>query len=94
MSHHLSNRAWDIELKGNQKIVLLALAHMGVQSTGMCAATVARLAFMCGLSDSCVRAQLKTLIAKRHISELPGVFEGGAHMYRLDRLLETIEATE
>jgi hypothetical protein len=37
MSHHLSNRAWDVELKCNQKIVLLALAHLGVQSTGQCA---------------------------------------------------------
>jgi hypothetical protein len=86
MSFHLTNLAWDIELKGNQKIVLLALAHMGVQSTGMCAATVARLAFMCGLSDSCVRDQLKTLIAKGHISL---VIQGGAHTYRLDGLLTT-----
>jgi hypothetical protein len=94
MSHHLSNRAWDIELKGNQKIVLLALAHMSIQSTGKCSVTVARLAFMCGLSDSCVRAQLKTLIAKRHISLVPGALEGGAHMYRLDRLLATAEPNE
>lgn len=83
MSFHLTNRAWDIELKGNQKIVLLALAHMGVQSTGMC-----------GLSDSCVRAQLKTLAAKRHISLVPSELEGGAHMYRLDRLLAPAEPTE
>lgn len=93
MSHHLSNRAWDVELKCNQKIVLLALAHLGVQSTGQCAATVARLAFMCGLSDSCVRNQLKTLVAKRHVSLLPSSLEGGAHLYRLDRLLLT-ETTE
>lgn len=93
MSFHLSNRTWDIELKCNQKIVLLALAHMGVQSTGMCATTVARLAFMCGLSDSCVRAQLKTLTAKRHISLVPSSLEGGAHLYRLDRLL-VAEPTE
>jgi hypothetical protein len=48
---------------------------------------------MCGLSDSCVRNQLKTLVAKRHVSLMPSSLEGGAHLYRLDRLLAT-ETTE
>lgn len=90
MSHHLSNRTWDIELKGNTKIVLLALAHMSIQSTGKCSVTVARLAFMCGLSDSCVRAQPKTLVANGYISL---VIKSGEHVIRLDGLLTT-EPTE
>jgi hypothetical protein len=84
MSFHLTNRAWDIELKGNTKIVLLALAHMSFQSTGMCTASIARLSFMCGLSDSCVRDQLKTLIAKGHITM---TIKSGEHMFRVDGLL-------
>ncbi|MBU9391841.1 helix-turn-helix domain-containing protein [Burkholderia multivorans] len=61
MSFHLTNQAWDVELRSNQKIVLLALAHLAVQSTRVCAPTVRKLAFMCGLSDSGVRDQLKQL---------------------------------
>ncbi|PRG96594.1 hypothetical protein C6V04_04935 [Burkholderia multivorans] len=62
MSFHLTNLAWDVELRSNQKIVLLALAHLATQSTGVCAASVRKLAFMCGLSDSGVRDQLKQLV--------------------------------
>ncbi|WP_175760504.1 helix-turn-helix domain-containing protein [Burkholderia anthina] len=63
MSFHLSNLAWDVELRSNRKIVLLALAHLAKQSTAECAPTVRKLAFMCGLSDSGVRDQLKLLEA-------------------------------
>ena len=78
-------------MKGNQKIVLLALAHLSVQSTGKCSATVARLAFMCGLSDSCVRDQLKALAANGYITL---VIKSGEHIIRLDGLLATAEPTE
>lgn len=61
MSHHLTNLAWRIELRGMQKLVLLALSHLAVQSTGDANSTVQRLAFMCGISDSGVREQLKHL---------------------------------
>lgn len=87
MSHHLSNRAWEIELKANQKLVLLALAHLGTQSDALAIATVARLVFMCGLSDSCVRAQLKALMARSFVSQLPGLGDGGARTYRLTVLM-------
>jgi predicted ArsR family transcriptional regulator len=61
MSHHLTNLTWRIELRGMQKLVLLALSHLAVQSTGEANSTVQRLAFMCGISDSGVREQLKHL---------------------------------
>jgi DNA-binding IclR family transcriptional regulator len=61
MSHHLTNLTWRIELRGMQKLVLLALSHLAVQSTGDANSTVQRLAFMCGISDSGVREQLKHL---------------------------------
>lgn len=70
MSFHLSNQAWDVELRSNQKIVLLALAHLAKQSTGECAPTVRKLAFMCGLSDSGVRDQLKLLEAADRVESL------------------------
>lgn len=61
MSHHLTNLTWRIELRGMQKLVLLALSHLAVQSTGDASSTVQRLAYMCGISDSGVREQLKHL---------------------------------
>lgn len=61
MSHHLTNQAWEIELRSNQKVVFLALAHLSQLGTQESAPTVRRLAFMCGLSDSGVRDQLTHL---------------------------------
>ncbi|KVS52229.1 hypothetical protein WK39_26585 [Burkholderia cepacia] len=72
MSFHLSNQAWDVELRSNQKIVLLALAHLAKQSTGESAPTVRKLAFMCGLSDSGVRDQLKLLEEAGRIEVIDG----------------------
>lgn len=62
MSHHLSNLTWEIELSGYPKLVMPALSHLAVQSTGECSPTVQRLAYMCGMSDSGVRAQLTALV--------------------------------
>ncbi|WP_186224595.1 helix-turn-helix domain-containing protein [Burkholderia gladioli] len=62
MSFHIQNLAWDVEVRSNQKIVLLALSHLAVQSTGECTPTVRKLAYMCGLSESSVRDQLKHLM--------------------------------
>lgn len=70
MSYHLSNLAWEIELRAPEKIVLLALSHRSVQSTRECTMTVARLAFECGLSSSGVRQQLAALIARGLVDEL------------------------
>ncbi|MBG0879400.1 helix-turn-helix domain-containing protein [Burkholderia sp. 9775_39] len=72
MSFHLSNQAWDVELRSNQKIVLLALAHLAKQSTGECAPTVRKLAYMCGLSDSGVRDQLTLLIEAGRLELIDG----------------------
>ena len=69
MSHHLTNLTWDIELRGMPKLVLLALSHLALQSTGECEPTVRRLAFMCGMSDSGVRAQLVELVRLGHVEE-------------------------
>lgn len=70
MSFHLSNLAWDIELRGPQKLVLLCLAHLSVQSTRECSPTIARIAVMCGISDSSVRDQIRALGALGLIEEL------------------------
>jgi DNA-binding MarR family transcriptional regulator len=70
MSHHLTNHAWEIELRGLQKLVLLALSHLAVQSSGTCHPTVRRLAFMCGVSDSCVRDQLDRLDEEGYVERL------------------------
>jgi hypothetical protein len=67
MSHHLTNHAWEIELRGLRKLVLLALSHLAVQSTGYCNPSIRRLAFMCGVSDSCVRDQIAALEAEFYI---------------------------
>ncbi|RDU99203.1 helix-turn-helix domain-containing protein [Trinickia dinghuensis] len=70
MSHHLTNQAWEIELRSNQKLVFLALAHLSQQSTKESAPTVRRLAFMCGLSDSGVRDQLEQLVAAARVERV------------------------
>ncbi|WP_175946665.1 helix-turn-helix domain-containing protein [Burkholderia pyrrocinia] len=80
MSFHLTNQAWDVELRSNQKIVLLALAHLAKQSTRQCAPTVRKLAFMCGLSDSGVRDQLKLLVDAGRVEVIDG--DDGPH-YRI-----------
>lgn len=81
MSYHLSNLAWEIELRGTQKIVLLCLAHLSMQSTRECSVTVTRLAFMCGLSSSGVRQQLIALIAAGLVEELR---DGRTTYYRIN----------
>lgn len=81
MSHHLTNLTWGIELRGMQKLVLLALAHLSVQSTCECTPTVRRLAFMCGVSTSCVRSQLDALKAKGFVDELQA---DGTTLYRVN----------
>ncbi|MBB6320559.1 helix-turn-helix transcriptional regulator [Paraburkholderia tropica] len=70
MSHHLSNLAWDIELRGPQKLVLLCLSHLSLQSTRECCVTIARLMVLCGMSDSGVRQQLTALVALGLVEEL------------------------
>lgn len=70
MSFHLVNQAWDIELRGMEKLVLLCLSHLSVQTTRECSVTVARLAYMCGVSSSGVRQQLTALIARGLVDEL------------------------
>lgn len=67
MSRHLTNIAWRIEMRGMPKLVLLALSHLAVQSTGDAISTVQRLAYMCGISDSAVREHLKVLAEAGHV---------------------------
>jgi len=81
VSHHLTNLAWEIELRGMQKLVLLCLSHLSVQSTRECRVTVARLAFMCGLSSSGARQQLAELVAAGLVVELR---DGRAVHYRVN----------
>jgi DNA-binding IscR family transcriptional regulator len=69
MSHHLVNLAWETDLPHSQKVVLLALSHLAVQSTGMCSPSVRLLSHMCGLSHSAARSNLKHL-AKRGLVDL------------------------
>lgn len=70
MSHHLTNQAWEVELRSNQKVVFLALAHLSQLSTQESTPTVRRLAFMCGLSDSGVRDQLEQLVAAGRVQRV------------------------
>ncbi|WP_454825370.1 hypothetical protein [Paraburkholderia xenovorans] len=81
MSFHLSNLAWSVELRHAQKIVLLCLSHLALQSTCECSVTVRRLAFMCGMSDSGVRDQLAALTAVGLVDEIPG---NGETFYRVN----------
>lgn len=70
MSHHLMNQAWEIELRGPQKIVLLCLSHLSMLSTRECSVTVTRIALMCGMSTTGVRQQLATLVSLGLVEEL------------------------
>ena len=81
MSFHLSNQAWEIELRGPQKIVLLCLAHLAMQSTCECSATIRKIAFMCGMSDSGVRGQLAALGTAGLVAEIRG---NGETFYRVN----------
>jgi DNA-binding IclR family transcriptional regulator len=74
MSFHLTNLTWDLDpancdLSPHGLLVLLRLAHLGVQSTGACWATVPELAVACRMSDSGVRRQLKLLEASSLITQ-------------------------
>ena len=80
MSHHLTNQAWEVELRSNQKIVFLALAHLSQLSTQESAPSVRKLAFMCGLSDSGVRDQLDQLVAAGRVER---VLTPDGHGYRI-----------
>lgn len=81
MSHHLTNLAWDIELRGMQKLVLLCLAHLSLQSTRECCPTIAHLAHRCGVSTSCVREQLKALGSAGLVEEFT---DGRTTHYRIN----------
>ncbi|TAM50203.1 MAG: hypothetical protein EPN57_20490 [Paraburkholderia sp.] len=81
MSHHLTNQAWEVELRSNQKIVFLALAHLSQLSTQESTPTVRRLAFMCGLSDSGVRDQLQQLIEARLVERIATADGAGFRIY-------------
>jgi DNA-binding IscR family transcriptional regulator len=81
MSHHLTNQAWEIELRGPTKLVLLCLAHLAVQSTRECCPTIAHIAHRCGISTSSVREQLKALVAAGLVEELR---DGRAVHYRVN----------
>ncbi|CAB3783160.1 hypothetical protein LMG28688_01591 [Paraburkholderia caffeinitolerans] len=70
MSFHLSNLAWEIELRGPQKLVFLCLSHLSLQSTRECSVTIARLMVLCGMSSSGVRQQLATLVSLGLVEEL------------------------
>lgn len=81
MSHHLTNQAWEVELRSNQKIVFLALAHLSQLSTQESAPSVRRLAYMCGLSDSGVRDQLEQLVAAGHVERVDTAAGAGYRIY-------------
>jgi DNA-binding IclR family transcriptional regulator len=70
MSHHLTNLTWRIELRGMQKLVLLALSHLAVQSTGDADSNVKQIVAMCGISSSCVREQLKQLAKAGYVEDV------------------------
>lgn len=70
MSYHLSNLAWEIELRAMPKIVLLCLSHLSLQSTCECEVTVRRLSFMCGMSVSAVRTHVEALVSRGLVDEI------------------------
>lgn len=82
MSHHLVNLAWKEDLPHTRKIVLLALAHHAVQSTGECFPSVRVLAAECGLSQSAVRSHIAKL-ENVGLVERPPTLPGGATIYRV-----------
>jgi len=71
MSSHRVNQAWSIELRHTEKIVLLALSHHAVMSTGESTPKISRLARDCGMSESAVRDSIKSLEAAGHIVVMP-----------------------
>ncbi|VVD74810.1 helix-turn-helix domain-containing protein [Pandoraea commovens] len=71
MSAHRVNQAWGIELRHTEKIVLLALSHHAVMSTGESSPKVSRLARDCGMSESAVRESIKALESAGHIETTP-----------------------
>ncbi len=77
MSFHLTNQVWQIELRGMQKLVLLALSHLATQSTGECSVSVRHLAYICGISDSAVRDQVGQLVAAGHVEKVDGAGKDG-----------------
>lgn len=81
MSHHLTNQAWEIELRGPQKIVLLCLSHLSALSTRECSVTVTRVALMCGMSTTGIRQQLTSLVSLGLVEELR---DGRALHYRVN----------
>ena len=78
MSHHLVNLAWQEDLNHTPKVVLLALAHMAVPSTGECWPSTRVLSSLCGLSPSAIRTQV-ILLEKRGLIEVKDV--GGLNHY-------------
>ncbi|VVE51080.1 helix-turn-helix domain-containing protein [Pandoraea morbifera] len=71
MSAHRVNQAWGVELRHTEKIVLLALSHHAVMSTGESSPKVSRLARDCGMSESAVRDSIKALEAAGYIEANP-----------------------
>lgn len=82
MSHHLVNLAWERDLPHSQKIVLLALSQLAVQSTGSCSPSVRLLSHMCGLSSSAARANLK-LLAQAGIVDIMSLDAGNGYRVKL-----------
>lgn len=71
MSAHRVHQAWGVELRHTEKIVLLALSHHAVLSTGESSPKVSRLARDCGMSESAVRESIKALEAAGHVQSTP-----------------------
>ena len=71
MSAHRVNQAWGVELRHTEKIVLLALSHHAVMSTGESSPKISRLARDCGMSESAVRDSIKALEAAGHVESTP-----------------------
>lgn len=67
MSFHRVNQAWSVELRHTEKIVLLALSHHAVMTTGESSPKISRLARDCGMSESAVRDSIKALELAGHI---------------------------
>lgn len=81
MSYHLSNLAWDIELRAMPKIVLLCLSHLSLQSSCECEVTVRKLSFMCGMSVSAVRTHIDALVSQGLVDEIGA---DGRNFYRVN----------
>ncbi|VVE68890.1 helix-turn-helix domain-containing protein [Pandoraea anapnoica] len=81
MSAHRVHQAWGVELRHTEKIVLLALSHHAVMSTGESSPKVSRLARDCGLSESAVRESIRALETAGHIVTMP--VRRGVTLYRV-----------